>query len=90
MVVVDKLRKATHFISSRLTVILDRDVKLTSTFWKALFEGFDRHPSFSIAYHPQTDRQIEMTIQILKSMFRFSVMHVSSEWEDNLHLVEFS
>lgn len=62
MVVIDKLRKSTHFIPGQSTlkiiqianifmkyifrlhgiqkvIISDRDVKFTSTFWKALFEG---------------------------------------------------
>jgi len=62
MVVVDKLRKSSHFIHVQSTytkvqitnifmqnifklhgipkmIIFDWDIKFTSTFWKALFEG---------------------------------------------------
>jgi len=34
-------------------VISDRDVKLTSTFWKALFRGLSTQIQFSTAYHPK-------------------------------------
>lgn len=40
-------------------VIFDRDVKFTSTFWKALFEGLCTQVQFSTACHPQTDGYIE-------------------------------
>ena len=39
------------------TVILDRDVKFTSAFWKALITGSRTQINFSTAYHPQTDGQ---------------------------------
>jgi hypothetical protein len=40
-------------------VILDRDVKFTSTFWKELFVGLNPNLNFSTSYHPQTDGWIK-------------------------------
>ena len=34
------------------TIIYDMDVKFTSKFWKALFEGLDTQLGFSMTNHP--------------------------------------
>jgi hypothetical protein len=74
MVVVDKLTKATHFISVKTTrkatniaeiymkefiilhgvpkaIVLDRNSKFTSKFWKGLFKGFGTNLNLSLMYH---------------------------------------
>jgi hypothetical protein len=40
-------------------IISKRYAKLTSTFWKALFEGLGTQLNFITTYHPQTDGLIE-------------------------------
>ncbi|GJV03607.1 putative reverse transcriptase domain-containing protein [Tanacetum coccineum] len=44
----------------------------------------------SIAYHPQTDRQSERTIQTLKGMLRACAIDFEKGWVNHLPLVEFS
>ncbi|GJS66949.1 putative reverse transcriptase domain-containing protein [Tanacetum coccineum] len=44
----------------------------------------------STAYHPQTDRQSERTIQTLKDMLRACVIDFGKGWVNHLPLVEFS
>jgi transposase InsO family protein len=54
-------------------VILDRDVKFTSTFWKEFFAGLNTNLNFSTSYHPQTDGKTERTNQIVEDMLRMYV-----------------
>nr|GEW23593.1 reverse transcriptase domain-containing protein [Tanacetum cinerariifolium] len=44
----------------------------------------------STAYHPQTDRQSERTIQTIEDMLRACVIDFGNGWERHLPLVEFS
>nr|GFB54187.1 retrotransposon protein, putative, Ty3-gypsy subclass [Tanacetum cinerariifolium] len=44
----------------------------------------------STAYHPETDRQSERTIQTLEDMLRACVIDFGSSWDKHLPLVEFS
>ncbi|GJT90037.1 putative reverse transcriptase domain-containing protein [Tanacetum coccineum] len=44
----------------------------------------------STAYHPQTDRQSERTIQTLKDMLRACVIDFGGSWDVHLPLTEFS
>ncbi|GKA64717.1 putative reverse transcriptase domain-containing protein [Tanacetum coccineum] len=44
----------------------------------------------STAYHPQTDRQSEHTIQTLEDMQRACVIDFGGSWDTRLPLVEFS
>ncbi|MCO5579649.1 hypothetical protein L7F22_033506 [Adiantum nelumboides] len=53
---------ATLFISQvfkyhglQTSIVLDRDPRMTSNFWKRLFENLGIRLNFSSAYHPQTD-----------------------------------
>ena len=49
-------------------IISDRDSKFSSSFRKTIFEARGTQLSFSIAYHPQTNGQIEHINQIIEDM----------------------
>ncbi|MBW0540554.1 hypothetical protein O181_080269 [Austropuccinia psidii MF-1] len=51
-------------------IITDRDPKFNSALWTNLHRLFGTKLSFSIAYHPQTDRLAEIMIQTLEDMIR--------------------
>ena len=70
-------------------IISDQDTKFTENFWRSLFSGLETQLNFSIAYHSQTDGQIEQVNQIVEEMLRMYVMNNPTKWEDYLHLVEF-
>ncbi|KAL0406337.1 UNVERIFIED_CONTAM: Transposon Ty3-I Gag-Pol polyprotein [Sesamum latifolium] len=44
----------------------------------------------STAYHPQTDGQIERTIQNLEDMLRVCILDFKGNWGDYVTLIEFS
>ncbi|MBW0583793.1 hypothetical protein O181_123508 [Austropuccinia psidii MF-1] len=51
-------------------IISDGDPKFTSALWINLHQLFCTKPSFSTAYHPQTDGLAERMIQTLEEMVR--------------------
>jgi acyl-ACP thioesterase len=70
-------------------IILNKDPKFTSNFWKGSFKGFGTNLNFSTTYHPQIDRQTERVNQVVEDILRMYVMDKPSKWEGYLHLVEF-
>ena len=44
----------------------------------------------STTFHPQTDGQLERTIQVLEDMLRACVLDHKGSWEEHLLLVEFA
>ena len=44
----------------------------------------------STAFHPQTDDQIERTIQVLEDMLRACVLYHKGSWEEPFPLVKFA
>ena len=46
--------------------------------------------SFSTAFHPQTDGQLERVIQVLEDLLRACTLDLKGNWDDYLPLVEFA
>jgi len=44
---------------------------------------------FSTTFHPQSDGQLERTIQTLEDMLRACALDYAGSWDHNLPLVEF-
>ncbi|XP_021625015.1 uncharacterized protein LOC110624208 [Manihot esculenta] len=55
-----------------ISIILDRDPRFTSRFWKKLQEALRTRLNFNTAFHHQTDGQSERVIQVLEDMLRSS------------------
>ncbi|KAA3462647.1 DNA/RNA polymerases superfamily protein [Gossypium australe] len=73
-----------------VSIVLDRDPRFTSRFWKKLQDALGTKLYFSIAFHPQSDGQSERVIQILEDMLRCCVLEFEGTWDRYLPLVEFA
>ncbi|GJV82108.1 putative reverse transcriptase domain-containing protein [Tanacetum coccineum] len=73
-----------------ISIISDRDSHFTSRFWQSIQSALGTQLDMSTAYHPETDRQSERTIQTLEDMLRACVIDFGKGWERHLPLVEFS
>ncbi|GJS96165.1 reverse transcriptase domain-containing protein [Tanacetum coccineum] len=57
-----------------LSIIYDCDLRFASNFWRSLQKALGTSLDMSTAYHPQTDKQSERTIQTLEDMLRACVI----------------
>ena len=69
---------------------VDRDPRFTVHFWKSFQKDMATRLTMSTAFHPHTDGQSKMTIQVLEDMLRACVLDHQSSWEEHFPLVEFS
>ncbi|QRW25151.1 Retrotransposable element Tf2 protein [Rhizoctonia solani] len=70
--------------------VSDRGTTFNSKFLKALYKSLQITPSFSTAYHPQSDGQTEIKNQWLEAYLRPFINHRQSDWVDWLPLAEFA
>lgn len=70
--------------------VSDRGTQFNNHFLKRLYELLGIHPSFSTAYHPQSDGQTERVNQILENYLRNYVSHRQDNWVELLPLAEWS
>ncbi|GJT56212.1 putative reverse transcriptase domain-containing protein [Tanacetum coccineum] len=73
-----------------LSIICDRDPRFASNFWRSLQNALGTSLDMSTAYHPQTDRQSERTIQTLKDMLHACAIDFGKGWVNHFPLVELS
>ena len=73
-----------------VSIVSDRDPRFTSKFWNSLHKAMGTKLDFSSAFHPQTDGQLERTIQTLEDMLRACVLDLKGSWEIHLPLIEFA
>ena len=73
-----------------VSIVSDRNPRFTSRFWLCLHKALGTKLSFSTAFHPRTDGQSEMVIQVLEDLLRACALDLKGNWDDYLPLVEFS
>ena len=73
-----------------VSIVLDRDPRFTTHFWKSFQKDMGTRLTMSTTFHPQTDGQSERTIQVLEDMLRTCVLDYKGRWGEHLPLVEFA
>nr|GEY92999.1 reverse transcriptase domain-containing protein [Tanacetum cinerariifolium] len=77
-------------MKANIAEYVDRDSYFTYRFWQSMQSALGNQLDMSMAYHPQTDRQSERTIQTLEDILRAYVIDFRKGWKRHLPLVEFS
>ena len=74
------------------SIVSDRDFRMTSLFWRGLFENLGTRLNFSLAYHPQTDGQSEIVNSTILDLLKCYVNEVDqrNQWEKYLPLLEYA
>ncbi|MCO5593584.1 hypothetical protein L7F22_047599 [Adiantum nelumboides] len=67
------------------SIVNDRDPRMTSLFWKALFENMGITLKFSSSFHPQTDGQSEEANSTVLDLLKCYVSEHKATWEHYLH-----
>src|SRR4051812_35427627 len=62
----------------------------TSRFWESFQEARGTHLSFSTAYHPKSQGQVERVKQVLEDMLRVCVISFGKKCEESLSFAKFS
>ena len=57
-----------------VSIVSDRDPRFTAHFWKSFQKAMGTRLTMSTAFHPETDGQLERTIQVLEDMLRTCVL----------------
>ncbi|CEL63969.1 Transposon Ty3-I Gag-Pol polyprotein OS=Saccharomyces cerevisiae (strain ATCC 204508 / S288c) GN=TY3B-I PE=3 SV=2 [Rhizoctonia solani AG-1 IB] len=70
--------------------VLDRGPTFNSKFLRALYKALHIAPSYSTAYHPQSDGQTEIKNQWLESYLRPFINHRQSDWVEWLPFAVFA
>jgi hypothetical protein len=81
-------REIVHLHGVAKTIVLDRDTKKISYFWKTLRGKLGTKLLFSTTCHPQTDEQTEVVNHTLSTMLWAVLKKILKMWEECLPHVE--
>ncbi|CAA7029282.1 unnamed protein product [Microthlaspi erraticum] len=70
------------------SIVLYRDPRFASEFWRAFQAEMSTKVHMSTAYHPHTDGKSKRTIQTLRDLLRMCMLDWDGHWADHLSLVE--
>ena len=62
------LREIVRLHGVPMSIVLDRDPRFTTHFWKSFQKAMGTQLTMSPTFHPQTDGRSEKTIQVLEDM----------------------
>jgi len=87
--VVDTFPREVRKLHGLPTVIIsDMDVKFSGEFWQSLCKMLGLKRCMSTAYHPQTNRQAEITNQVREGYLPTFVNYDQNDWYQLLRLAE--
>ncbi len=72
------------------SIVLDRDLRFVSHFWRSLQTTLGTQLHFNTAFHSQNGVQSKKTIQILVDLRRACVLNFGGGWYRHLGLAEFA
>ena len=72
------------------TIVSDRDVLFTSTFWEHLNKLIGIKMKMSSAYHPQTDGATERANRTITQMIRQCISPNQKDWVSKLPMIQFA
>ena len=74
------------------SIVSDRDPRMTSLFWRGMFENLGTKLNFSLAYHPKMDGQSKVTNSIFLDLLKSYVGEIAqaNQWEKYLPFVEYA
>ena len=85
-----------HWVAKRgcpCNMIMDRDTKFTSAYWRDLMEALGITAMLTTAYHQQSDGQTERQIATLADQLRVALidtLNTDDEWHRCLHVAQFA
>ena len=68
------LREIVRLHGVPVSIVLDRDPRFTTHFWKSFQKAMGTQLTMSTTFHPQTDGRSEKTIQVLEDMLRACIL----------------
>ncbi|CAN6567554.1 unnamed protein product [Malus baccata var. baccata] len=72
-----------------VNIISDRDPRFTSKFWVAFQEALGTRLLYNTAYHPQTDGQLERTIQTLEDIHFRAISGLETKYAKKCEMEHF-
>ena len=74
------------------SIVSDQDPRMTSLFWRGMFENLGTKLNFSLSYHPQMDGQSEIANLTIKDLLKAYVTKVDQhdQWERYLPMVVYA
>jgi len=73
-----------------VSIVSDWDPRFTSRLWPSVQQAIGSNMRLSVAFRPQTDGQLERTIQTLEDLLRTCILDFRGHYEVHLPLVEFT
>jgi hypothetical protein len=66
------------------SLVLDKNTMFVGHFWRNLWKRMGTNLSFSLEYHPQTDRHTKLMNMILGNLLRSLVTEQGHQWDQIL------